>query len=396
MKNILFVIDSLSCGGAEKSLISLLSLLDYSKYAVDLLLFKRGGHFEQFLPRQVNILHPLKYAEFLNLPLYRAFAHALRRMDFTMLYARIKHTLSIRIIKGKIHGSQLFWKNISQTIEKNPQEYDVAIAFSQGFPTYYVADKVTAGRKVAWLNTDYKQAGYREEIDRKFYDRMDYISVVSEDLITIMTDCYPNYKDKIIYMEDLINPQLIFNLGDSSRGFDDNYEGVRILTVGRLVPHKGYDIAVKACKELKNKNIDFRWYVIGEGPSRNSIEQMIRKYGVEREFKLLGFKINPYPYMKQCDVYVQTSKVEGKPLAIREAQIFAKPVITTNYSTANSHLQHGVDCLIVDMDAVAVCNAIRKMLNDCGLRHQIIAYLNNHKKGNVEVINNFYNLVEAK
>ena len=95
-KNLLFVIDSLDCAGAEKSLVTLLSLLDYSKYNVDLFLFGHGGILEKLVPKEVEILKPLRYTEFSKLNLKDAVKYSLKNTDLHMLSSRIKYSMKIR------------------------------------------------------------------------------------------------------------------------------------------------------------------------------------------------------------------------------------------------------------------------------------------------------------
>lgn len=147
-KELLFVIDSLDSAGAEKSLVSLLSLLDYSKYSVDLMLFAHGTVLERLVPDEVNILKPLEYTEFTRLPFTQSLYYSVRNSKYKMICSRMKYSAAIR--KKKYRNSQkarIFWQNVSNNIEYNPKEYDIAISYSQGVPTFYVADKVKAKQK---------------------------------------------------------------------------------------------------------------------------------------------------------------------------------------------------------------------------------------------------------
>ena len=134
-KDLLFVIDSLHCAGAEKSLISLLSLIDYSKYNVDLQLFGYGGILENILPKEVNLLEPLKYTQFTKMSFKDEILYSIKRLNFRMLISRIKYSLNIRKNNGKHKHSQLariFWQSVSKSIENNPKKYDIAISYAIG------------------------------------------------------------------------------------------------------------------------------------------------------------------------------------------------------------------------------------------------------------------------
>ena len=147
----------MECAGAEKSLVTLLSLLDYSKFSVDLMLFGHGGVLEELVPKEVNILKPLKYTEFAALSLQGALKYSVSNLNFTMFSSRVKYSLGIR--KKRYSNPQkagIYWRCVSSAIEKNPKYYDVAISYAQGVPTFYVAEKVTAMKKYTWVNTSYK------------------------------------------------------------------------------------------------------------------------------------------------------------------------------------------------------------------------------------------------
>ncbi|MFT9596618.1 MAG: glycosyltransferase, partial [Mesobacillus sp.] len=156
-KSVLFVIDSLECAGAEKSLVTLLSLMDYSSYEIDLMLFRHGGALQSLVPKDVNILKPLPYTEFSNLNLKDAFLYSTKSLDYKMLTSRIKYTINLRVKNYKnSQKARLYWQSVSKVIEKNPKNYHIAISYAQGVPTFYVAEKVTAAKKFAWVNVSYR------------------------------------------------------------------------------------------------------------------------------------------------------------------------------------------------------------------------------------------------
>lgn len=179
MKKILFVINSLTIGGSEKSLVSLLNILDYDKYDVDLLMLKRGEVFEKYVPNKVNILDIPKYYEFLGNKKIKI--SPFKKMKY--IYCRIKCSIQLRTNRYKkqvINNQQIFYKNQKNILEKLDKRYDVAIAYAQGFPTYLVADKINASKKIAWINCDYTATLYDKKMDEGFYDKFNKIIAVSE------------------------------------------------------------------------------------------------------------------------------------------------------------------------------------------------------------------------
>ncbi|MEH7110634.1 glycosyltransferase [Bacillus sp. JJ1764] len=393
-KNMLFVIDSLHCAGAEKSLVTLLSLIDYSKYSVDLMLFGHGGVLEDLVPKEVNILKPLKYTDFTKLNLMNSMKYSIKQYDYKMLYARLKYSLTIRKEEySNPQKARIFWQCVSRVIEDNPKEYDIAISYAQGVPTFYVAEKVKAKKKFAWVNVSYRLNETEKCFQQQYYNPYNKIVAVSHSTKEIFLETFPEYSKKIEVIYDINNQEFITKMADIGESYSDSFEGVRILTIGRLAQQKGYDIALEACKKLKEARIKFKWYALGKGPLKNEIEEYIKNNGLTGEFILLGVKSNPYSYIKNADIYVQTSRFEGFGLAIAEARMLNIPVVTTKFDAVYSQMVDEKNGLVVEMNADAVFNGILRLIKNPDLKGNIVKYLQGEKKGNVEEIEKFYKLI---
>ena len=394
-KNVLFVIDSLHCAGAEKSLTTLLSLLDYSKYDVDLQLFGYGGALEELVPKEVNILKPMEYIKFSSLSTKNAVIKSLKNMNFKMLSSRLKFSLAIR--KNNYSNAQkarIYWQKVSNVIEENNKEYDIAISYAQGVPTFYVAEKVCAKKKLAWVNVSYKLGDEDRAFQEQFYDKYNKIVAVSDSAKNIFLETFPKYTDKLEIIYDINDANFIRRMSEQGQSYNDNYTGLRILTIGRLANQKGYDIALEACKILKEKGIEFKWYSLGIGPLKEEIEKYINENNLENNFKLLGVKSNPYPFIKDCDIYVQTSRFEGFGIAIAEARMLNKPVVTTRFDAVYNQMKDRKNGLVVDMNSQGIVNGILELINNKKLTNEIISYLKTEKKGNTEELEKFYKLIE--
>lgn len=127
---------------------------------------------------------------------------------------------------------------------------------------------------------------------------------------------------------------------------------------------KGYDLLVKAAYILKEKGYKFCWYIIGDGTQKKEIVEECRKYGIEDYVHLLGFKSNPYAYMKKCDIYVQTSRNEGLGLTVIEAKILEKLIVCTNFSTASSIINDSQDGILCEIDASQIAEAIMILIRN--------------------------------
>lgn len=357
----LFIIDSLTCGGAEKSLVSLLPLLSREKYEFSLWMRHPGGDFVSLVPKDVSIV---------NDPEYSAFE------KFKFFVGRITYSLvlrMLRLINKKEHGAETLYKCQGWAMKVPKGQWDVVIAYQQGVPTYLVADHFTGAKKLAWVNADIFKAGYNPEFNKRFYDKIDYICPVSDLLHAIMNERMPMFGEKYRTIWDVINPNVTRQLAKESaprlKTSEDEYVFV---TTGRLGPPKGYDIAVETAFELKRKGLNFKWYFIGEGPERPKIERMIKTYEVIENVILLGLQTNPYKFMVQADVYIQTSKSEGFGMTIGEAKILGLPVVSTNFDVVYNQISNEQNGLIAEMNGKSVANAICRMITDSALRKSII------------------------
>lgn len=389
-KSILFVINSLGCGGAEKSLLSLLSLLDYDKYDVTLQMIRRGGMFEELLPPEVHVRKELDYTAFCS----QSIAKQMLSFDFRRIAARVRTSLFLRQNRRAgqpLHDAQAYWKYSGTAFDPLPELYDVAVAWGQGTPTHFVAKKVRAKKKFAWVNADYENVGHDKDFDRRYYAAFTEIICVSNKLCLTLQKVFPEYAAKMTTIYDINNPATIFAMANQPCSLR-NEGNLTLVTVGRLVPQKGYDIAAKAAWLLKKRGVRFHWYVVGGGDSA-PIEKDIVQYGIRNCFTLLGAKANPYPYMKAADIYVQTSKFEGYCLTLAEARMLNVPCVTTNFDVVYAQMIDGDNGLVVEMSAEAVVDGIIRLATDQELYQHIKGYQVQEKKGNVEEIEKFYDLL---
>lgn len=392
-KKVLITIESLVAAGAEKSLITFLSVLDYSRFDVDLQLFSYGGEFERYIPKEVNLLPPFEYTKFLE----KGILSQLLSLDFKKLWARIKYSLAIR--RGTTYHmdkARLYWKHVFPCIPANPKEYDIAIGYAQGLPTFYVVDKINAKQKWAWVNVSYRPTGINYPFQERFYGAIDHIVTVSDSAYDVFSKVYPQYKDKMLVLWDMLDASFIHKMSEIEKEDKMDLSVPCLLTIARLnKPQKGYDISLEACKILRDRGIKFKWYAIGRGSYREEMEKYIAENHLEDTFILLGTTPNPYPYIKDATLYVQTSRHEGYGLSIAEARILNTPVVTTEFDAVYNQMVQGKNGLVVPQDPTAVADAIEKLLNHQELYNCIVEYQKQEKKGNSEEIEKFYKQMES-
>ena len=361
-KRILFIIDSLNCGGAEKSLISLLSLLDYERLDVNLLIFRRGGVFEKYIPSQVRVIGHDLYG--------KGFMDRIRRMMH-----QVRFSYLLRYGK-KRHGAETHWRAMSRAIKPLKGKYDAAVAYQQGMPTFFLATNVEADKKIAWINADVFEAGYQMDYCKQFYDRMDAIVAVSQKLHEKLSAKTPWMKDRLHCIYDIINPNVIRQLAQETVHDMIPAGGeISIVTVGRLTRPKNHLMAVEAARILKEKGLNFKWYFVGEGEMRQPIEEKISESGLQNNVIMLGLKENPYPYMSKADVYVQTSTFEGFGMTIAEAKILHRPVVSTNFDVVYDQITDRQNGLIAEMTPESVARKVLELIQNKELRSHIVSNL---------------------
>jgi glycosyltransferase involved in cell wall biosynthesis len=389
-RNLLFVINNLNCGGAEKALISLLETIDYSCYNVDLFLFKHEGLFYSQIPSQVNVLtEPLEY-QYFDMSVKSAVIDCIKRGRVDIALSRVRAGYIFRSEKNKAICEQRVWKYISNSLNSMDKQYDIAIGYLEKNPVYFCIEKVNANKKIGFIHNDYDKLGMDPELDRRFFDQLDSIVTVSEQCAEVLKRRFPKFQHKVEVMYNIVSPAMIHKL--SMEKVEMNHPGIKLVSVGRLNAQKGFEMAVEACQSLVQSGYDIKWYVLGEGEEREKLEQMIKERNLQDRFLLMGIKENPYPYIKAADIYVQPSRFEGKSIAVDEAKILHKPIVVTNFSTAKDQIQHHENGCIVDMNAQALFEGIRSLIDNQEMKQHLVSHLSKEELGTEAEIHKLYEL----
>ena len=386
-KKVLFVMVSLYNGGAEKSLVNLLNTLPPERYELDLLLFRREGMFLPQVPAWVHILETPYALECLYKPVLKSGRHILTKLAGN-IFARLHETQILRI-----RGYR--WRYYRRVIRKLDGHYDVAVAYFSGDVMYYVNEKTDADRKYVWVHNDYRAEGQPRDYDLAHITAMDGIVSVSEGCVASLAAEFPELEGKLWHIPNITSGRLVRQRAEEF--FPPEYVGCEnaILSVGRLSDSKGFDMAVSAAAELKRKGYRFRWFVIGDGDRKRSLERQIRAEGVEDCFTLLGTRENPYPYMKNCTVFVQPSRYEGKSVVLDEAKILACPIVATAYTTVRDQIADGEEGLVCEMNAQAIAGAVGSLLADSERRERLSALLSHREYGNENEIEKYLRLIDG-
>lgn len=392
MKKVLFVINTLGCAGAEKAMLELLRRFPEDQYEVSLYVLLGQGEMIHQVPEHVKRLNT-QYSD--ASVLTKEGKKELKKSVFCRMFSRgsifrnlpylLKNGIQM-LRKGRVYPDKLLWKVMSDGADRFETEYDLAIAYLEGGSTYYVQDHVRAKQKMAFLHVDYEQAGYTRELDRNCYKDFVKVFTVSDEVKKSFVHVYPEYESKTTVFHNLINREEILRKAQLSGGFQDEYQGKRILTVGRLTAQKAYEIAIDAMKILKDHGVNARWYVLGEGELREKLQNQIDRLGLKEDFLLLGAVENPYPYYAQCDLYVHATRFEGKSIAIQEAQILGCPLLVSDCSGNREQVTQGVDGMMCPLLPEEISSAVERLLKDeetAALYGEMAAKKNLDKRENV-------------
>lgn len=373
MKKILIVSHAMEIGGAERALLGLLESIDTQLYQVDLFLLRHEGELLKLIPNNINLLPEIPEYTVLERPMKQTLGEGHFLLTASRLYGKLKaerfakkNNLNVSAIA--IEYSHKYTKKFMPKIQKNTR-YDLAISFLT--PHYFVAEKVNANKKVAWIHTDYDFIDVDINSELSMWNKFDKIAAVSESVEQSFIKKFPSLKDKVFVFENIMSAKLIVTQSKENPKYSFSTENINLLSVGRFCHAKNFDNVPDICKRILEKGINVKWYLIGYGGDETLIRKKIDEAGMQNRVIILGKKENPYPYIKMCDIYVQPSRYEGKCVAVREAQMLGKPVIITNYTTSSSQLNNGVDGIIVPMDNRSCGEKIAKILNNKELLEKI-------------------------
>ncbi|RZJ29951.1 MAG: glycosyltransferase, partial [Flavobacterium sp.] len=274
MKKVLFVMNNLQCGGAEKALVSLLREMDFTKYEVDLYLFTHDGLFMDQIPAQVNLLPAPKAYHFFDMPVKTAVIENLKKGDIVIALNRILAGFVYKSESIKSRQEQKVWKYLSKAIAKLEKKYDFAIGYLEKTPNYFCIEKVSATKKIGFIHNDYNKLQMDAGIDLPYFEKFDRIFTISEQCETILKENFPSVVKKFGVMYNIVSPETLHSM--AAEKVDFNPSGFALVSVGRLNTQKGFDIAIDALKILTDKGLDLYWYILGEGEERPVLEEKIK------------------------------------------------------------------------------------------------------------------------
>lgn len=375
-KKVLFIINTMGLAGAEMAMIELLrKLVSMNMYELHLYAIIPCGELFDRLPSGVKLLNKhitkssvLSTSGRIRIAWTVMISFFYKLSGFRLIAYMIKNIKEQKVKGRKIQYDKLLWRLLAEGKPKAKINYDMAVSYIEGAATYYLSDKVNANHKVAFIHIDYEKAGYTPHMDQGCYNSMDRIYVVSNTVGEKFCKVYPQYRDKVRLFRNLLDREGILKKAKTEPGFTDEFEGIRLVTVGRLHYQKGYDIAIEALARIIKDGYKVRWYIIGEGMERAYLEELIKLHKLEDAFILMGMKKNPYPYIDQADIYVHATRFEGKSIAIEEAQILGKAIIASDCTGNTEQIESGYDGKLFSLNVDNLVDELKLIIDNPQIR----------------------------
>lgn len=353
-KKVLFVIEALAGGGAEKVLTTMVQNLDARKFDISLCCITNTGLYTEVVKPYVHYSYILP--DYVQLS-------AVGRVWYHIKYWLIYRVLPLSWVY------RLFL----------PKDNDVEVAFVEGFTTKLMAHSSNRkAQKLAWVHIDLNQMhwtlnkgvfkDFAEE--KSAYARFDNIVCVSSSVRNSFLKEFVCEEQKLYVVYNPIDTKDI--ILKSKERIEKRMDSslIRLLSVGRLVPQKGYDVLLKVLKQLKDEGFRFHLLILGDGTMRANLEHDIVRLDLENEVSLLGFQHNPYKYIAEADLFVCSSRAEGYSLVIAEAMVLGVPVLSTDCSGPNELLNYGEYGLLVENSERGLFEGLKTLLG----KKQLLSY----------------------
>lgn len=354
-KKVLIVVPSFAIGGTIVSLNSMLSLIDTSRYDINIFALSRGGEYLNRLPNCTILPENMWLSHSVNgLGRFKGCVNKI----FRIVRASCRRLrLSVEPLLCRFADKQF-----------NFDQYDTVVCYVESIAN--VVCHYPAKRRVAWIHCDYKRyLSLVKKDETKIYEAFDSVVCVSEFAKKVFVECMPTMASKMMAIHNVINVDDIKQKAkeriDDERFKTDDFT---IVSAGRLDPVKQFHLIPKLASDIKRRtDKNFVWYIIGgeKGAEEyvDGIKQDIERLGVSKQVVMLGEKSNVYPYMAKANLYVSTSLSESYPLVINEAKALGIPIVSNNFGSVAESVENGVDGFIVSLEGGEMCDLICELVN---------------------------------
>ena len=361
-KKLIFITEALWIGGIETALVNLLNRLDYDRYEVTCLILRDSQELAGRITPQCRLIvsdrqHPVSFPE--------AYAH--KRMYNLMeepQYATMLRRLIWRLLCLALRGPEARRYAAYVKQQLSGEHFDTAIIYSDRAAETAVR-AISADKFLMFYHHGAMRREYHDELG---YRRAEKVIAVSEALAEKLKAYRPRYAGKITAVNNLIDIEGVRRKSLEALEIVFPKDRFNIVSCGRLSPAKGMDLAVEACGLLVQRGLkDVHWWIVGGGPEEERLRQQITRLGLGAYITLLGMQENPYPYIRQADLYVQPSRFEGHCVTVMEARILTMPILATR-NAAEEQLRDGHDGILCDADAGSIANGVQTLMTHPELR----------------------------
>ena len=334
MIKILFFIDSITGGGAEKVLRNLVNNMDQDKFDITVQTIDHASA-DKYLRKEI---HYKSINRFQNPVLKKIYQYWIR------LCAELKILYPLYI----------------------KDDYDIEVAYLECGPTKIISSSTNKKAvKIAWVHCDLeKKEGFVKSISKskKYYKKFDKVVCVSQNVKQSFERLFGKEPESVV-LYNVNDEREIIEKANLLSPFQRRSEGELLVAVGRLTRQKGFDRLIEACRMLQDEEYRFELWILGEGPERENLEMMIRKYHLENRITLWGFVENPYPCIKQADILVCSSRYEGLSTVVTEGLILGKAIVTTACTGMDELLGDSEYGVITEDNEEALIEEIKMFLN---------------------------------
>lgn len=349
MKKILFINGHLNTGGVERSLVDVLKHIDYTKYAVDLLLLEDIGDYASELPSEVKVL----FRDLHNT--YGGVASSVRHCIATRDWMCLR--LRMLFLLRKILGSRALKPAAALLLGEH--HYDCVIGFRLGICSDLAAYSVRADRKITWwhhgeFNVDCMTYG-------NMCSKMNAVAVVSQSCKAMLQEKLPELESKLVCIPNMLDAVAIGQKAGNSPYTGDM---LHIVSVGRLAPEKHFENIIPVAKALRDMSTDFVWHIVGDGSEQARLESLIAENDLNDHVILEGSKANPYPYMKYADLFVHPSYIESQGMTVLEAMALGVPCVVTKSRGPCEFIEDGINGLLTEQSPESLTEKVLSILTD--------------------------------
>lgn len=376
-KKILFVNDEMTMGGVARILNTFLKMIDRDQYDVDLLVLHKRGELLDEIPSDINVIEGSKFFSCIDRPLNECKGKEL----FYKL--RLLFYMKTGFIKNKI---------VSERKRILNKHYDIEFSAKEGFCTIFTGYG-DSDSKFNWVQVDYKESNYSSHHMGLVKDALSHIDMN----IACSNQVKESYQElfdmeRICVVHNLVDEDRIRNMSLEECELKPDDKKINIITVARFHPQKAVDRLIRAYSKLKDY---YNLIIIGDGGLREELYNLAKELDCFDDISWLGLKSNPYPYVRECDLFVMSSLYEGYPTMTVESLISDTPVLTTLVAGVSEQIDDS-NGWIVDNSEEGLFNKLDEIKNDKANLLKLKKSLENYHYDNGSILNRYYEIFKGE